>query len=151
MIRIRVLGLPAPQGSKTRGANGGMRESSKAVAPWREAIRAETQRAEPLAPPRGLPVAVRIRIYLPRPGGHYGTGRNAETVRPGAPARPTGKPDLDKLERACLDGLVAGAALHDDACVTWLQASKDWSDDRHPPGAIIEIDTDLPEVSDDPA
>jgi crossover junction endodeoxyribonuclease RusA len=132
-MRIRVNGIPAPQGSKQRFPNGGMRESSRAVGPWREAVRAEAQRAcgqpghAPLPAP-GQPTMIVLQFFLPRP-------RSA----PKSVVLPAKRPDLDKLVRAVLDGVVAGGALADDAQVTWLQAEKSFADDENPAGCSIEI------------
>ncbi len=134
---ITVRGLPAAQGSKrpVRLGNGkiGMVEP-KAVGPWREAVRAETQRVmgeearamgwtagiEPLT----CPVQVVLVFAMIRPKSHYRTGRNGALLRDGVPGRPAGKPDLDKLARAVLDGLTAGGAWKDDSQVVTLIAEK---------------------------
>ena len=122
MIEIVVRGIPAPQGSKRHVGGGRMVESSKAVGPWREAIRAETQRK--VSDPLTGAVAVSVTFMLPRPKGHYRTGRNAHLLRDGAPKRPAGTPDLDKLVRAVLDGLTEGCAWKDDGQVVTLIAQK---------------------------
>src|SRR5215469_6633367 len=132
---ISVAGVPAPQGSKRHVGNGRMVEASKAAGPWREAVRAETQRIAGGCPAE-CPVRVVIVFRLPRPQGHYGTGRNAGTVRPSAPAYPAGRPDLDKLARAVLDGLTMGGAWRDDSQVCHLQAQKIYSER---PGCSITI------------
>ena len=142
MIRIRVNGTPAPQGSKRHVGNGRMVEMSKAVGPWREAVRAETQRAFhglraedfPGVPPA---VSVALTFTLPRPRGHFRTGRNAHLLRDQAPTYP-GRPDLDKLVRAVLDGLTTGGAFTDDGQVAVLSARKVYANGE-PPGAVIEI------------
>jgi len=122
VTRILVRGVPAPQGSKRHVGRGILVESSKAVGPWREAVRGEAQRAfsEPLL---GA-VSVVLLFQFPRPRGHYGTGRNRATVRPSAPLHPSGRPDIDKLTRAVLDGLTMGGAWKDDAQVVELMARK---------------------------
>jgi crossover junction endodeoxyribonuclease RusA len=122
MIKITVDGIPAPQGSKVRNRAGAIYESNKAVGPWRQAVRAETQRAA--ARPLTGAVSARIEFRLLRPKGHYGTGRNAGTVRASAPDFPHGKPDIDKLARAVLDGLTEGGAWTDDAQVVTLEVHK---------------------------
>jgi len=135
MLKITVNGIPAPQGSKNVNRHGAVYESSKAVGPWREAIRAETQRAAE-APITG-PVEVRIGFRLTRPASHYGTGRNAGQLRAAAPAYPCGqRDDIDKLTRAVLDGLKAGGAYTDDGHVVTLAAAKGYADQ---PGADIEV------------
>ena len=137
-IRIEVAGIPAPQGSKrfvgAASGRGRMVESSKAVGPWREAVRAETQRAMVGAAPVDAPVAVDITFTLPRPRAHFG----ARGLLPSAPAHPAGKPDLDKLLRAALDGLVAGGAIADDARAWRITCTKAYADGVAP-GALITI------------
>jgi Holliday junction resolvase RusA-like endonuclease len=138
---VIVKGIPAPQGSKVFYPNGGSRESSKAVGPWREAVRAETQR---IAMESGGtvftgPVKVELKFTMPRPKGHYRTGRNATLIRAGAPPWPAGKPDIDKLARAILDGLTAGGAWKDDSQVVQLYAGKSYADHGQTPGCVITI------------
>jgi crossover junction endodeoxyribonuclease RusA len=129
-MRIEVAGIPAPQGSKRHVGGGRMVEQSRAVGPWREAVRAETQRAVLLNSDwyAGTSAASRVAITfrLPKPKS--------------APARvlfPVKRPDIDKLARAVLDGLVAGGALADDSQVVDLLVSKRFATTR--PGCIIEI------------
>lgn len=135
-----VHGIPAPQGSKRHVGHGVMVESSKAVGPWREAVRAECQRAIEAGgtPVMDGPVHVQLRFWLPRPKGHFGTGRNGGVLRGSAPLWPAGKPDLDKLERAALDGLTAGGAWRDDSQVVVVTAIKVYAD-AHPPGLEVLI------------
>jgi len=135
---IRVNGIPAPQGSKNRGRYGGVYESSKAVGPWREAVRAETQRI--MINPLTGPVRVDVAFILPRPKGHYRTGRNAHLLRDAAPARPCGTPDLDKLVRAVLDGLTEGGAWKDDGQVADLYVRKFYALTGMAPGCKIWIE-----------
>lgn len=134
--RIQVNGSPAPQGSKSRGRYGGVFETSKKVGPWRNAVRTEAQSVVPV--PLDGPVKVDAVFYLPRPKGHYGTGRNAGVLKESAPAYPTGTPDIDKLCRSTLDGLKEGGAYHDDAQVVSLSAWKMYADGRAS-GADIEV------------
>jgi Holliday junction resolvase RusA-like endonuclease len=147
VITIEVRGLPAPQGSKrpVRLGNGkiGMVESSKAVGPWREAVRAEMQRAleSTLFAGRDLPamdgpMAVTLVFRVARAKGHYRSGRYAAELKPGAPTWPCSQPDLDKLARAVLDGLTAGGAWLDDSQVVKLAARKEYG----VPGCRIEIE-----------
>jgi crossover junction endodeoxyribonuclease RusA len=136
-VVIEVHGTPAPQGSKIRNRYGAVYESNRNVAPWREAIRAEAQRqvTEPLA---GA-ITCWIAFYMSRPKGHYRTGRNAGRLRDGAPVHPAGKPDIDKLARAVLDGLTDGGAWKDDGQVVTLTAIKVYATTGTPTGCRIEL------------
>ena len=137
-VVIEVHGTPAPQGSKIRNRYGAVYESNRNVAPWREAIRAEAQR-QVLVPLAG-PVLCRITFRMPRPKGHYGTGRNAGQVRNGAPEFPASKPDIDKLARAVLDGLTDGGAWKDDSQVVTLIVHKVYAQASAPPGCWIRLE-----------
>ena len=128
-MRIVVRGIPAAQGSKRHVGGGRMVESSRAVGPWREAVRAETQRAlDGLRAGYSGPVWVDLVFWLPRP--------KSALKRTAFPAK---RPDLDKLTRAVLDGLTEGGAWADDAQVTTLTARKRFEAD-HLVGCIISID-----------
>ena len=58
-------------------------------------------------PPLDCPLAVTFTFYLPRPKGHFRTGKRAGELRDTAPAFPTGKPDVLKLARGVEDALTA--------------------------------------------
>jgi crossover junction endodeoxyribonuclease RusA len=134
-MMIMVRGTPAPQGSKRHVGGGRMVEMSKAVGPWREAVRAETQRAMNGDGPIEGPAKVIITFELARPRGHYRTGRNAHLLKDSSPAYPYGRPDVDKLARAVLDGITMGGAWLDDAQVVFLKVIKLYGQ----PGCTIEI------------
>lgn len=137
-VTVTVHGTPAPQGSKTRMPNGAMVESSKKVGPWRADVKAA---AEATGSSMLLkPVAVDILFYLGRPASHYRTGKDTSHLLTGtAPAHPKGKPDVDKLARAVLDGLKAAGMYADDAQVIDLRAIKQYARRGQPPGAHITI------------
>lgn len=142
-LAVIVQGRPAPQGSKRHVGGGRMVESSAAVGPWRDAVRAATTAAiadhgwTPADEPTGLSV-----VYtMARPAGHYRSGRHAHLLRDNAPDRPTTRPDLDKLLRSTLDALVDAGALVDDARVVTVWAAKTYPDGDldalDSPGAVI--------------
>lgn len=148
VIRFRVNGTPAPQGSKRHVGNGRMVESSKAVGPWREAVRAEAQKILVVdqvmgLTPRDAPVSLTIVFVLARPKGHLTASAlrgNGMLTRPSAPKYPATRPDLDKLARAILDGLVMGGVMADDAQVVSLNCAKVYASNGEAPGAIIEVE-----------
>jgi len=113
-----------------RAGEAGMRHSNaKWLTPWRSSVAAAAALAmderEALIGPVRLELAFRVQ----RPHGHYGTGRNADKLRPSAPAVPITNPDLDKLVRAVLDALT-GIVYRDDAQVVELEVVKRYG----PPG-----------------
>jgi len=124
MITIQVNGSPAPQGSK-RLIHGVMVEASRGLPAWRESIRAETQRVMKTDHILRGPVRAELAFLMRRPKAHY----NGSGLRKGAPTVPAIVPDIDKLCRAALDGLVNGGAMEDDSQVTTLVAKKLYSED----------------------
>jgi Holliday junction resolvase RusA-like endonuclease len=129
-LTITVHGRPAPQGSKrafaVRGKGGVptgrvavIESSHDRVKSWRQAVieaaLAATSDAGPLPP--GVPLAVSMVFAMPRPKGHYRTGRNTHLLRDTAPPYPAGTPDLSKLCRATEDALTDAGIWADDAQV----------------------------------
>lgn len=146
MIQIKVLGIPAPQGSKNTFAvkKGGVYtgrtvtfEQSRGVEPWREAIRHECQQHDGRY--QDGPVSVDILFWMPRPKSHYRTGRYSHLLKESAPRYHYGKPDADKLVRAVLDAITQGGVIHDDGQAAVIHAEKHYAGDVFPPGCVIVI------------
>ncbi len=135
-LAFTVYGKPQPAGSK-RGFNVGGRviitDANKNSRPWKALVSDAAQQAmsypehdmydrngdRPLF--RG-PLGLEVTFWLPRPKGHYGSGRNADTLRAGAPLYPDVKPDTTKLLRAVEDACT-GLVWADDAQVVnqWVR------------------------------
>ena len=71
------------------------------------------------------PLHVTFTFVRPRPASHYGSGRNAGTVKQSAPAFPTTRPDVLKLARAAEDALT-GQVWRDDAQIVDEHLVKVW-------------------------
>ena len=133
MIVLDVIGLPAPQGSKTvmRGyAVEGSSETGRAnLKEWRRAVAdaarryLETSPRAPLA--EALYLVVEFRFPLPASDRHRW--------------RHTTKPDLSKLIRSTEDALVHGGLLKDDSCVWKLDIEKRYAHGDETVGALIKI------------
>lgn len=153
---VTVLGVPAPQGSHKAfvvGKKGGKQraivtDDSSKTKPWKQTVKHAAVDAlqsrlirhgpDTLHAVHG-PASVVITFRLPRPKGHYGTGRNEHLIRPAAPMFPAVKPDLDKLVRSTLDALGEAGCWNDDAQVVQLQVRKVYAGRDGLPGAHIEI------------
>lgn len=126
-------GRPAGKGSKralvVRGqASAGQHvavfdTNARAVKPWEANLRAHAAEAMDGGALWRGPVHVEVVFYFARPRSHYGTGRNAGTLRASAPQFMSSMPDLDKLLRCVLDSL-SGIAVKDDSQVSRLLAGK---------------------------
>ena len=142
-ISIRVVGIPAAQGSKTLTRYGAMMESSKKVKPWRKNVEKAALECYDSGA-INFPVKVEIEFMFPRPISHYRTGQFAHLLKDSAPkhciSRING--DIDKLSRSTLDGLsvsAGGSVLEDDCLAVELCARKRYVKKDELPGAYIAI------------
>lgn len=88
---------------------------------------------------RGVPLRLEVRCYFKRPKSHFGTGRNADTLKASAPEKwHVQRPDGDNLVKLVKDAL-NGFAWHDDAQVADVRVTKVWAGDRHP-GTEVTIE-----------
>lgn len=136
MIRIDVLGTPAPKGSgramliggKARFVAGSSGVNAKKQASFAAAIRERiavdvfdgSMPTVPLFVDR--PLAVAIVFRLARPTGHYGKGGLKST----APRMPAKKPDVDKCARQVLD-VLTGSIFDDDSRIVELLVRKEFA------------------------
>ena len=122
LIEFVIPGAAAPQGSKrlVRLKNGRtvMLDACQRLKTWRAAVAYEAGRAW-VGPPATAACAISVEFVFERPKSHW---RKAGTLTNKAPLHP-GKPDIDKLCRALLDGLT-GVVMVDDSQVVWLNAHK---------------------------
>ncbi|MFG2970860.1 RusA family crossover junction endodeoxyribonuclease [Streptomyces sp. NPDC048288] len=146
-LAIAVHGLPGPQGSKSpvgwgRSKKTGkaiplMRESSKKVKPWREAVTEAITAAILRGDAQRLagPVRADITFTMPKPTSAPKRRRTYPAV----------SPDIDKLERSTFDAITAAKAWEDDGRVIESHVRKVYPGE-HPealaePGAIIRLYT----------
>ncbi|HSW43504.1 MAG TPA: RusA family crossover junction endodeoxyribonuclease [Patescibacteria group bacterium] len=142
-LHFTVHGTPAPQGSKRHVGHGVMVESSKRLPAWRTLVTDAAWAARNGAPALEGPVHLDVAFGFRRPRSHYGTGRNAERLRPSAPPWPTGRNigDLSKLVRALEDSLTDAGVWRDDAQVVSINAKRFWWDG---PGAEVRVVQPIP-------
>lgn len=69
-------------------------------------------------------VAVRCEFRVPRPKDHWGTGRNAGTLKTWAPSWVTVPTDVDKMLRLVCDALTIAGVVRDDAQVSLIRGQK---------------------------
>jgi Holliday junction resolvase RusA-like endonuclease len=128
-VRFNVIGVPAPQGSKTRMPNGAMVEGSSATGrakhrTWRQAVAQEAHHQRQLLEhcfTGPLFVAVVFRFPMP-------ASRPAAFKRRVASGEITGwktsKPDLDKLARSIGDSLTEAGLIERDELISQWTATK---------------------------
>lgn len=143
-ISFTVPGVAAPGGSKRafKDPKTGrivVKDDARNNAGWRQRVAVFASQAMAGRSPFDGPVAVRVVFYMPRPKGHYGTGRNAGVLKAGAVmARPITKPDATKLWRSTEDAL-KGIIWGDDSQVVTQSVSKYYEVPGRSPCAEIEV------------
>jgi crossover junction endodeoxyribonuclease RusA len=129
-LEIVVEGSPVPQGSFRHIGNGRIIAANPKLNAWRQTIADQVTEKTSVRLIEGF-CRVDLVFTLPRP----------KSVPKSRRARPTTKPDLDKLVRAALDAISLPKyvqLLTDDSIVTDLHAAKRYADHR-PPGVRIFI------------
>lgn len=131
VVAFTVPGLPQPGGSKRAFPNRrtgriSVVDANPRAKPWQAVVAAAGVEAMAGREPFTVPLIVSFGFYLPRPKGHYGTGRNAGVLRDSAPMSPAVKPDLLKLARAAEDALT-GVCWRDDALIVAEHLAKKYA------------------------
>lgn len=141
-ITFFVAGIPRPGGSKTarlvcrkggapvmvngrplittRDAGGELTKN------WRSIVAHSAAAAYQGSPLCGA-LEVQFHFVMPRPRGHFGSGKNAGKVKAAAPTFHTVKPDVLKLSRSTEDALT-GIIWRDDSITSRLTAEKVYGD-----------------------
>jgi crossover junction endodeoxyribonuclease RusA len=118
---------------------------------WRSTVAGWISRSVPARfnAEKGQPLGAEITFTLPRPKGHYGTGKNSDLLKGTAPAHPVSHStgDVDKLLRLALDALQDTPVLPDDCAVIEVTTRKAyirtteqrWDDVLGYPGVVIRL------------
>ena len=114
-----VPGIPRPGGSKRaffnkRSGKAMVVETGKYTKDWRNTIAIVAHTAFKGRSLLTGPLELTVMFYMPRPACHYGTGKNKDVLKEGAPSYHTSAPDTTKLLRALEDALT-GVIWRDDA------------------------------------
>lgn len=160
-IEFTAYGLPAPQGSKKyvghrRNKQTGKElpvlvESSKKVTPWRRVVAQTALTVRPKVLLEG-PLVADMVFSMPRPAGHFGTGRNAGRLKPSAPLVPSVMPDLSKLARSTEDALTGLVWRDDSLVVAYGRLAKvyvgaDDPDALDRPGVVVRVRQYVPSLA----
>lgn len=139
---FRVVGRPAPQGSKRHIGGNRFVEASKYLKPWREIVSKTAKGLIPEGWYANLAMSVTVTFIVARPKSHL---RSNGKLKEDAPRYCTTRVgDVDKLSRALLDSLSGsvkgGAGVYNDDCqVVDLHAERRYAVGYEKPGAIITI------------
>ena len=75
------------------------------------------------------PVSIEFEFGMKRPKSHFGTGKNANKLKPSAPEYHTKKPDVDNIIKLVFDAL-NGEFWTDDSVIDEIVARKVWAYDE---------------------
>ena len=139
-IKFTVIGRPQQRGSKKVGLipkrGGGFlekngrpivaaRDDNEKSKAWMDSVKHAAYQAY-----RGQlligPIELRVTFFFKRPESHYGSGRNADKLKPSAPDYHAQSPDLDKLVR-CLGDALTGVVYRDDKQVCKTYSEREWT------------------------
>ena len=136
IVKFRVHGTPAPQGSKVR-TRYGMREASLLVGPWREAVVGQVMRDGNHDMNLDGPLYVEAVFWHKRPGKHYGTKNGQPYIKDNAPTWVATTPDHDKCLRSTFDGLTQSGLIVDDSRIVVIYSEQRYSNDHFTGADII--------------
>lgn len=138
-ITFFVAGIPKPAGSK-RGfyipklKRVIITDANPNSKDWKTDVKHAAQEVYS-GPLLGCAIYLKLTFYMLRPKSHYRSGKNATTVKDGAPIYPAGKPDVLKLARGVEDALTQ-IIWKDDAQIVSEKLLKRYGE---MPGVQIEI------------
>lgn len=134
-MKATIYGQARPQGSPRAliGKSGRAfvtedTRGNRGYRSWRQQVSREMLEDAPKEAING-PVSVTLRVYVPRPQGHYRTGKNAGKLKENAPILPMTGIDLDKIQRAIGD---AGTGIwwrDDSRIVEWSEVRRLYAED----------------------
>lgn len=142
-VIIYVHGLPVGQPrvrACVRGRHAGVYDPGTANE-WKACVIKAARDAMKEAAIAQFDGAVRLyaRFMLPRPKGHFKTGKLFFETRKSAPAFHTKKPDLDNLEKSTMDALTNAGVWLDDSQVAFKDTAKRYTETAGAIGATIIV------------
>ena len=139
MIRSFMLaGNPVPDGRPRFARVGKFTRTymPKKVTDYRQKLKVAYLKME-FAEPFERAIAVAIKVAIPRPQSHFGTGRNAGIIKDRfKEVHHVQKPDCDNFAKMVLDALNGVAYLDDSQCIK-LSVHKYWTHGESNEGAIF--------------
>lgn len=140
LVAFSVGGEAQTQGDLRASRFGKLYHSNPKLESWRTLVGHEARLAMAGRPLLAGPLRLSVRFILPRPGYHFGTGRNAGQLKERfRHAYPDKQPDLDKLVRAIKDALTK-IVWNDDGQVSRLGAQKDYAPEGEGAGVQVVVE-----------
>jgi Holliday junction resolvase RusA-like endonuclease len=134
-VQFIVPGEPQPQERARRGARGRWYTPS-ATKDYQERVRWAWRQSR-AASFGEAPITMSVQFHFARPRSHFGSGRNAHTLKASAlTAIPVG--DIDNMLKSVFDGLQSLAFVDDRQIVCLWGVHKMWAD-RDGPCTVIDM------------
>lgn len=134
VLRLEILGKPTPLSRTGAGQFGAKwvtapssRQIGLVIDAWERGGRFRFGDDEPLK--------LTVHFISERPASHFGTGRNAGSLKSSARRYPAATPDLDNLVKLICDAL-QGNAFKNDSRVVTLEARKAYGEKAR---TLVEI------------
>lgn len=142
LVKFFVEGEPIAQPRPKFSRAGGFIRAytpDKFVGPWKKLIMWRAWQERIAGRELDGPVLLALVFVMPRPAGHFGTGKNAGTLKASAPSFHTIKPDGDNLVKAVMDALTEARVWRDDSQVFEQTAHKRYAAPGERAGCHISI------------
>jgi Holliday junction resolvase RusA-like endonuclease len=111
-VKLSFVVVGRPRGQQRHRVGKGRTYTPNQTVDYQKLIRQAFSTKHTGSPHPG-PVRLEVIAHLPRPKGHYGTGRNAGNLKDSAPYWPLLKPDFDNIAKIVADALNGLAYLDD--------------------------------------
>lgn len=143
MLKFFIPGEPKPQGRPRAMSMGKFTKVYSPTTEWKEAVKFHAAKQRETCDMVDEAMMVTLRFYLTRPKSHWGTGRNAGTVKPSAPEDAVGSRcgDVDNLAKAVLDAMQDAKLISDDRFVIGLNILRQYALYDLPAGCKVTIQT----------
>jgi crossover junction endodeoxyribonuclease RusA len=109
------------------------------IVAWRQTIFDTAKRAWRYFNPLIGPLRIYRCFRFRRLKSHFGTGRNAGVLKPGAPVHHTSKPDPDNVDKSLFDMLTQAGVITDDCIIAQGENIKRYCDIGESPGVTVRI------------
>jgi crossover junction endodeoxyribonuclease RusA len=143
-IAFRAFGIPKPQRRPQAWFNKKTGRASvynlKNAEDWKGCIALAAQPFVTTTPLAG-PLSVSMTFWFPRPKNHYGSGKNAKTLKPSAPRFPSskGKEDVDNIFKPVADVLTVLRLWDDDGQIVIAHVYKEFASVVNAPGCHVTV------------
>lgn len=129
-----VMPIPGRPGTSAKDYRGIITDDNPKGKAWMKTVAAYARTVH-TGPPLTGPLQMDVTFTLEHPKGHFGTGKNAGTLKDSAPEHHITRPDTTKLLR-CLEDALSEVLYADDGQIVCQHVVKEYGPR---PGALVRI------------